>query len=714
MACTISTSGFVADQALAAVMKDSRLPLIAADVVSDLRRDVEAVCSTSPCVWRVLAGVAKCSPADLRDSAVSAALTSSGYILGKLRPAQRPPFDLLTGDPAANLERLSKAALPPDNDVSWKIWKLLGLGYNRQHILEGLRLLGRASWTTTVTEQGHSASSKLGKFHKMYGARMMQDRACLANAAALFSTTPEERKLERAKSKLDRLSRCNYNYLTGRQMLLRELHLTADGFKLQGKRFVPGMVKNLMVLHGKQWRGMIRGQQEKFEGRAALLRQEKQLETQQRREELEAEIPKLQDRASARMGPDTALSFKSARLSPEEILEFEAMAGMSQFRKEVIDADLKRGPKRCLRPHSEVEKSLSRIDLPHLNVAATVLQWLPVVCLQREWFASTAIRIGGPIGGSMWKFIYASKSPYVACLLRLRFVEDMSDITTACARDGILPGDWQFCFEGDLSDWVWTDDSPFPSDAAFACMKDLVAVGGGRFVADGDWVPLEEVLSMFGAKAAAEEPAEEVVAMPAPLAEDSCFDKHPWLLDYLDANPWLPSSGLAGGASVAARKDIAWAEVSDSDAADIFNVLMAKRAEWADEAVDGPGDFLVELLGGTWTKTHLGVDYDAFRGFARGRDAAQFCEMWSLQKSFRCSVLTTTGHFAHMVCTAWCARMQFFYNKFVAEGDGVEYSDATLSAFVEAPDVARAYEVAAGGPVRERIAKLRAMRPIAP
>ena len=165
---------------------------------------------------------------------------------------------------------------------------------------------------------------------------------------------------------------------------------------------------------------------------------------------------------------------------------------------------------------------------------------------------------------------------------------------------------------------------------------------------------------MFGAKAAAEEPAEEVVAMPAPLAEDSCFDKHPWLLDYLDANPWLPSSGLAGGASVAARKDIAWAEVSDSDAADIFNVLMAKRAEWADEAVDGPGDFLVELLGGTWTKTHRGVDYDAFRGFARGRDAVQFCEMWSLQKSFRCSVLTTTGHFAHMICTAWCASMQFF------------------------------------------------------
>ena len=141
---------------------------------------------------------------------------------------------------------------------------------------------------------------------------------------------------------------------------------------------------------------------------------------------------------------------------------------------------------------------------------------------------------------------------------------------------------------------------------------------------------------------------------------------------------------------------------------------MAKRAEWADEAVDGPGDFLVELLGGTWTKTHRGVDYDAFRGFARGRDAAQFCEMWSLQKSFRCSVLTTTGHFAHMICTAWCARMQFFYNKFVAEGDGVEYNDATLSAFVEAPDVARAYEVAAGGPVREKIAKLRAMRPIAP
>ena len=55
--------------------------------------------------------------------------------------------------------------------------------------------------------------------------------------------------------------------------------------------------------------------------------------------------------------------------------------------------------------------------------------------------------------------------------------------------------------------------------------------------------------------------------------------------------------------------------------------------------------------------------------------------------------------------------MQFFYNKYVAEGDDLDFSDAALAAFVEAPEVARAFEAAAGGPVRERIAKIRSMRP---
>ena len=65
----------------------------------------------------------------------------------------------------------------PIDQTSWKFWRLLKLGYSRDKLLEGLSVLSRGSWSTSVTEQGHAAASGLLKLHRMYGDRTVQDRA---------------------------------------------------------------------------------------------------------------------------------------------------------------------------------------------------------------------------------------------------------------------------------------------------------------------------------------------------------------------------------------------------------------------------------------------------------------------------------------------------------------------------------------------------------
>ena len=77
---------------------------------------------------------------------------------------------------------------------------------------------------------------------------------------------------------------------------------------------------------------------------------------------------------------------------------------------------------------------------------------------------------------------------------------------------------------------------------------------------------------------------------------------------------------------------------SDADVDSIYEILAAKRAEWAVEHAPARVDFSVDLLGGIWTEAHVGVIYDAFCGHARRGEAEAFCERYHLQRSVRCSV----------------------------------------------------------------------------
>jgi len=151
--------------------------------------------------------------------------------------------------------------------------------------------------------------------------------------------------------------------------------------------------------------------------------------------------------------------------------------------------------------------------------------------------------------------------------------------------------------------------------------------------------------------------------------------------------------------------------VEEAEASEIFDILMSKREEWAAVGAAGGSDFAVDLLGGKWTKAHLGVAYDAFRGSSHRGGPEQFCARFGLQKAFRCGIKDVGEELAHVICTKWSRKTQFLYDKWVAAGDAVDFSRQALDSFEENPGISRAWDAVAAGPVRERIGKIRSMMP---
>lgn len=353
----------------------------------------------------------------------------------------------------------------------------------------------------------------------------------------------------------------------------------------------------------------------------------------------------------------------------------------------------------------------TQVEIPQPVVRKAWPHWLPMVCRQREWFASAAIRIGTPEDGSIWRLSFAQKSPFLACFVRLRPLADICEALSVCGREAIIAAEWQHGFQVDLSEWVWTNDEPFDLMAPFVALPGLVYGGAEQFVVDGDWVEIDELRSMFLASSDPDpEEQDEVTKKSALAPEPSVFERFPWLLEYLNENPWVQAEcgATAEDFNGTSKKQV---HTTDAEATEIFDLLMNKRAEWETNEAAERSHFTVELLGGRWTAANLGVAYDAFRGACRGGDAEAWCDRFGLQKSFRCGLRQVPEEIAHLICTEWCRNMQWLFDKWQAEGDAVDYSDEALTAFRESADIAKTFEASATGPARERIGKVRSLRP---
>ena len=153
-------------------------------------------------------------------------------------------------------------------------------------------------------------------------------------------------------------------------------------------------------------------------------------------------------------------------------------------------------------------------------------------------------------------------------------------------------------------------------------------------------------------------------------------------------------------------------ELHDIDPEMVMDALEAARLDWRGRDDLACEHFRWRLLGGKWTGEHKGVAYDSFEASARGLFVRQWCSDWHLNReaSFAIGVYGEEGGFT--LCTAWCHKMQWLFNRSLASGhEDVDFSAAVLTTYEEPAAVAELYRVG-GGRVRMRIDSLRALAPV--
>ena len=160
-------------------------------------------------------------------------------------------------------------------------------------------------------------------------------------------------------------------------------------------------------------------------------------------------------------------------------------------------------------------------------------------------------------------------------------------------------------------------------------------------------------------------------AQPTPKAE-SCrppsvntelLEQYPWLSAYMSK----PGSFSKASGSKATVGEVESHSLGlDDDATEAAYVeVQEQRRLWDVKFKGDIQHFKVCLLGGAWTKEHMGVVCDAVKAYASGQDAQAWCSKYALPLSARFGLRRCGQDQATALAGAWCARMQYFYDIFM-------------------------------------------------
>ena len=139
--------------------------------------------------------------------------------------------------------------------------------------------------------------------------------------------------------------------------------------------------------------------------------------------------------------------------------------------------------------------------------------------------------------------------------------------------------------------------------------------------------------------------------------------------------------------------------------------LADKRAELVGEGAYADGFFTWKLLGGAWTKAHLGVDFDTVKGEAQGAEAKHFCHQYKLQASASFKINAYGEATAITLVQLWVARMSYLYDLFLLSGDEkYKFTPDDLAGFEEPPEFVVLAESASGRSA-QRVQWLRTFAP---
>ena len=705
-----SFSAYCSDAALGCVAEDdrlpSRLPVIDGEVSRALRK-TEAIGYE---VWGFLTSAIGVSAVSARDASVQAAWTAATSMHSKFRAARRLPYALLPGDRIRNLEALRDGERPRE-DNSARMWDGMHEGLKKEPVdyLEELECIAQASWATFATEQGHIGVSGPLRHHRGRETGTITAVAQCVQASQLFGNDPKRRRLAALRRRLARLRRRNPNKYTGRQCYLKCLATEARRQRQNGRHVQPNIKDECFKRHGKRWAEMGLGKRQPYASKAAMERRTKWQQLALKQRECSRRIAALQGELEEQAvnGP---FRVAACGFSEAELTQLEQAYASDRFTTEVVE-DARNARRPAVDLPAAVAFGLDCMQMVEGDgVLRTRTSWDRLLAQHRDFFCKCFFRVVVDSGWVFLKMDWASQNPLICGFTEVLPCSPLS------LRDGVQfmmdPSKnhfWSHWFRRCHHSRFFSDEWPFEGE--MMVLTNAVNIGDEYVVSNGRWRGLTELGEFFpvvvaAAAASVEEPiegGEEAGGGGVDLRYAEC----PW--GWEDEEPRLPRRSASHVSPAAGEYEV--------DTAAVMDALAEARAELehGDGDEEERRDFHVVVRGGAWCMEHFGVPYDSLRGQASHERAREFCRLCSLASSasFAIAVYDTDGTVAgsEVLSRAWCHKMQWWYDKYVAQGPTFDISPLVVASYPE-PDSVNALLVATDNErVRARVRQLRALVP---
>jgi hypothetical protein len=268
-------------------------------------------------------------------------------------------------------------------------------------------------------------------------------------------------------------------------------------------------------------------------------------------------------------------------------------------------------------------------------------------------------------------------------------------------------------FEYDLGSMAFSDEPLLCSPTSISILQDAVFRRNRRLSCDGRFLAMAEVQQWLPppSAAAGAQPSRAPPKQPA---------SEPWMQDPL---MWEFIRDSAKAKNTNHQKQPRHEEDQGSDQDEAPNLtldeeiaalveLWDRRAELDREEGIHDGSFSYTLRGGSWTKAHLGVAFDSFRGFTAAGRPRVFCAKFGLGQTSTFSISKYGEDLCISLCKAWVHRMFFLYRLWLDDGASSEYRfrEEDLARFAPVPEV-QVLALDASVAFRERLNGVNSMRP---
>jgi hypothetical protein len=293
--------------------------------------------------------------------------------------------------------------------------------------------------------------------------------------------------------------------------------------------------------------------------------------------------------------------------------------------------------------------------------------WCVEVCKHRESFTETVLVIEGEMP-TAYLFLFAMQSPYFAAFAQVarlgRVVPSSSGAVALRTTVGELsPHAYDHCFCIDWKTTVTGLDIVCENLASAYVVSDVVAIGSDILASNARAVPFDEFLSSLPPKPASDGKA---AAPRAPAIPIEGLPKYGWL-DKYTGHGSDDGVGHRPPGSSGDPVPLVGAPLDDDEAEQVFIELDEMRRSWHGPLEDGAFSFKTSIMGGKWTKEHVGMVADAFRGYAATGDAKAWCVLYHLQNAMRFNISAYGEKTANALALHWARRMEYFYNVWYAQ-----------------------------------------------